>query len=413
MTRKGWCPELLNEERSGYRWLMVIILFMGLMGLNVMWFVPSPLLPVIMGDLNLNLMQGGIGLSVVCLLVSIFSFIGGELVGRVGSRNCFLCGILFMASGAIFTFAVKGFGALFLSRVLVGIGFGLCLPVSGVIIMDWFSEQERPYLNTVNSSLPYVATALTFAVTVPMYRMFHSWRATIAVWGLFLAVVGILWAIIGKDKKSDKAEDEKTNKDELHLLAEVWKSREVKLLSLAESADMWAFQFLSSMLPTYYVLEAGMDIGEASSITAIFPLTGIGAGLICGFAMSLVGLRKPFTWPMHIITFIGTLLAIFAGGNLRLLGVAMAGFGNAGWAPALFTMPMEFKWSDPERVGAIYAIMLGLGFVSAFVSPWLGGYLAETITLRNTILLFSFSSLLAALATFLMKETGPAAAKTS
>ena len=36
----------------------------------------------------------------------------------------------------------------------IGIGFGLCMPISGVVIMSWFPANERPYMNTINSALP-------------------------------------------------------------------------------------------------------------------------------------------------------------------------------------------------------------------------------------------------------------------
>lgn len=399
-----------NHGYPRYRWIISLIMLLSLLGLNILWFVPSPLLVVIMTDLHLSLTQGGLGMSVVCLLVAAFSLAGGKLVERWGAKRCLLIGLMFMASGALFTLVITNFGMLFISRVLVGIGFGLCLPISGVIIMEWFPAAERPYLNTVNSALPYIASAITFAVTVPLFLFLHSWRLSIVIWGFYLLLIAIIWALIGKDKETEKAT--------AHLLPgmrpeklyrSVWNNREVKLLAIAEAGDMWAFQFLSSMLPTYYTTEGGLSLTAASNITVVFPLTGIAAGLLCGFWMSRVGLRRPFTWTNHLCTFIGTLLAISGAGWLPILGVALAGFGNAGWAPALFTMPMEFENMTPTRVGAVYAIVLGLGFIAAFVSPWLGGWLAQKISLHNTILLFSFSSLVAAFCTFMMKETGPRA----
>lgn len=399
-----------DQSYSNYRWVIGVLLFLGLLGLNVLWFIPSPLLTPIMKELDMSLMQGGLGMSVVCLLVAVFGLIGGSLVARIGIKRCFLYGLIFMAAGALLTLLVKSFTQLFLSRILIGIGFGLCLPVSGAVIMMWFPEPERPYINTINSTLPYVATAITFVLTIPLYlTLNNSWRLTIGLWGGLLTVVAVIWMIWGKASPNAPVDNGELpldiDKNENLLLA-VWRNREVRLLSLAEGADMWAFQFLTSMLPTYYTMEVGMPIATASNITAIFPLVGIGAGLICGVWMSRVGLRKPFTWPMHLATFIGTILAINAGGWLRLLGVALAGFGNAGWAPALFTMPMEFEGSNPSRVGAIYAVMLSLGFLAAFISPWLGGWLAQNIGLHDTIFIFSFSSLLAALCTILMRETG-------
>lgn len=61
----------------------------------------------------------------------------------------------------------------------------------------------------------------------------------------------------------------------------------------------------------------------------------------------------------------------------------------------------------PVKVGVVYSVVFSSGFLAAFISPWIGGWLGQIIGLHNTICAFSFSSLLAAFCTFLMKETGP------
>ena len=70
-------------------------------------------------------------------------------------------------------------------------------------------------------------------------------------------------------------------------------------------------------------------------------------------------------------------------------------------------MPMEFEDMTPSKVGAVYAIMWSMAYLAAFISPWLGGGIAEIISLRYTILLISCASLIAAYSTYKMKETGP------
>lgn len=391
------------------RWIIALLLFLGLIGLNVLWFILSPLLTIIMSDLNLSLSQGGLVSSAVCLLVALFSILGGLVVDRIGVKRTFMYGLGFMAFGAVSSYIVNSYISLFASRVLIGIGFGLCLPVSGVIIMMWFSAKERPYINTINSALPYAATVITFSLTIPLYIWFnHSWRLVISSWGIFLALIAVIWGLWGKERQVVKLPDWEAIA-EPNLYRTVWKNREVRLLSMAEACDMWSFQFLTSMLPTFFTVEVGLSAVAAAKLTALFPLTGLAAGLVCGVWMTRVGVRKPFTWPMHISIFAGTLLIISTTGWWRILGITLAGFGNAGWAPALFTMPMEFENMTSSKVGAVYALMLALGFLAAFISPWLGGYLAQKISLHHTIFIFSFSSLLAAGLTFSMQETGPAA----
>ncbi len=395
---------------SGYRWVIAGILFMGIMGINVLWFIPSPLLTIIMEDLNLTLSLGGLGISIVCLLVAIFSLTGGWLVDQIGVKRAFMFGLWFIAAGAISSFSIDSSAAFFFSRVLVGIGSGICLTISSVIIMKWFPEGERPYINTISSLLPYVATVFTFTLTVPLYiSLDHSWRMAIVLWGIFMALTALAWTIWGREEQeSDDLQEATVPAQGRKLYLEVWSNREVRLLSLALACDLWSFQFLTAVLPTFYTVESGMGMELSSKLTAIFPIAGIAAGLLCGIWMSRMGLRKPFTYPLHIMIFVGTFMAINGTGFLRVMGIALAGFGNAGWAPALFTMPMEFDDMNPEKVGIVYSIMLSIGYLAAFISPWLGGWLAQQMGIHDTIFLFSISSLIAALATYMMKETGPA-----
>lgn len=405
-----------NTDFSKYRWVIVTLLFSGLTGLNILWFIPSPLLTVIMDDLNMNLMQGGLGMSIVCLMVAMFAIAGGWLINKTGVKKTFLAGLWLMAAGAGCTWLIDTFQGLLLTRILIGIGFGLCMPVSGVTIMHWFPETERPYMNTINSALPYAATIIIFSFTIPLYHLLSgSWRMTIAVWGIFFGVIALCYGFLGKEKAG--REDMKENKfpaesfPEKHIYFSIWKNREVILLSIAEACDMWGFQFLASMLPTFFTAEAGLSMSMSSGLMAIFPISGVVAGFSCGIWMGKVGLRRPFTWPMHLAIFCGTIMAVTGSGWLRITGIVLAGFGNAGWAPALFTMPMEFEDMTPARVGAVYSTMLSTGFLAAFISPWLGGWIAQKIGLLATFFLFSFASLVAAFCTFMMKETGPAARK--
>jgi len=402
---------LRNDQVTKYRWVIALIVFMGILGMNVMWFVPSPLLTIIMEELDINLTLGGLGISIFCLLIAIFSLTGGWLAERIGAKKSFTYGLWFMGIGAVACYLADSFAGFFISRIVIGIGSGLCLTISGVIVMKWFPEGERPYINTLNSLLPYVATVFTFTLTIPLFVVLgHSWRMVIVVWGFFLTLTALAWTIWGREGEDfEDAPAETRQTLGWGMYAQVWKNREVRLLSVALAGDLWSFQFLSSILPTFYTAEVGMSLELSSRLTAIFPVAGIVAGLLCGIWMSRVGLRKPFTYPLHVMIFAGTFLAINYSGFLRVLGIALAGFGNAGWAPALFTMPMEFEDMNAEKVGVVFSIMLSIGYLAAFISPWLGGWLAEQISIHHTIFLFSISSLIAAVCTFLMKETGTAA----
>ena len=265
--------------------------------------------------------------------------------------------------------------------------------------MHWFPENERPYMNTINASLPYVASIVIFSFTIPLYHLLaESWRMTIAIWGIFLGVIAVSYGFIGKEQagREDLEEKEFSAKPlpEEHIYLSVWKNRQVVLLSIAEACDMWGFQFLVSMLPTFFTMEAGLSNGDGIPILmAIFPISGVIAGFLCGIWMGRVGLRRPFTWPMHLAIFCGTIMAVTGNGWIRIAGISLAGFGNAGWAPALFTMPMEFEDMDPGQGGRrVFHHAFSGVFCRIYLAPGWGAGWPGKIGLFATIFLFAFAS---------------------
>jgi MFS family permease len=382
-------------------------MFLGLMMQNILWFAPAPFLSLIVDDLGMNMMQAGLSMSVIGLITAISGMFLGEFFRRIGIKHTFSIALVLMALGSFMNLVVNGFWLLLSARILIGIGFGFCLPVAGTVIMTYFSKGERPYLNTINSLLPYFATAMTFILTIPLFQILgSSWRITLAIPGVFSLGALILWQKYYQEKARPYVQGEE--KLDRNILKEIIGNKQVRLLTIADTCDMWSFQFVTTYLATFFYTEAMIPLGKSSYLMSIFPIAGIIAGITCGIAMGRIGLRKPFTWPLHIMIFVGTTIALYMTGTGRMIGIFLSGFGNAGWAPALFTMPMEFENMTPEKVGAVYTLMLSAGFFAAFLSPFLGGYLTEFMSLRTVIFLFSMPSLLAAWATWKMKETGSA-----
>lgn len=398
----------MEKKYGAWRWTTGGVLLVGILSQNLLWNAPAPVLTVLLSDLSIDLARGGMLTSIICLVLGLSSLLFDRLGGRVTATRLFLAGLALMAGGQMLLRVTVGYPDLLFCRALTGVGMGLCAPVYAVVVMENFPERERPLMNTLYAALPYAASFLGLSVCVPLLRACGgSWRAMMLVYGAFVAGVALLWALAMPKVRCPRLRESREGRQK-GLLREVVKNRECRLLCLADMCDMWGYNCLSAFLPAYFQMDAGMSMERAAALTAIFPVAGIAAGLGCGALMTRVGLRKPFTWPMHLMIFAGTLLLVLGEGPVRILGIVLAGFGNAGWAPALYTMPMEFEGMTALRAGAVFAFMLAMGFLSAFVSPLVGGWLGERLSLRATLLLNAAAALLAALFTFLMKETGPA-----
>ena len=124
-----------------YRWLIGIIMLFSLLGANVLWFAPAPLLTIIMQDLEISYMQTGFVISVVCLITAFVGFASAPFTHMLGPKKAFGLGLWLMGLGSTATYLANYYAEILFTRVMIGAGIGLCLPVTGALVMMWFSEK--------------------------------------------------------------------------------------------------------------------------------------------------------------------------------------------------------------------------------------------------------------------------------
>lgn len=395
----------MKKKNSPASWHLFSILMSGLMLQNVMWVSPASLLPAIASDLSLDMVKAGFLFSSVCLVAAIAGPFSGYLLGKWGISKCFTVSTILVCIASIGTAAAKTFAFLIICRLVFGLGFGISLCLAASATVQWMPVEKRPYINAVYAILPYLAAAANFLLSVKIYfALGNNWRLSLAIPGFLSAFFLLLWLLKKNKPKNSSAEAK------LPYSGQIWQvitNSQVRLICLADACDMWGFQFLSSFLTTFLYQSGGRSLDEASRLTAIFPVSGIFAGLFFGYLLAKTGKRKIFTWPMHLLIFFGTLLIAFGSGSVQVIGIIMAGVGNAGWAPALYTMPMEFENINGAKVAIVFSLMLSLGYMAAFISPIVGGFVAQRIGFKATIVAFSFFALAASFLCFAMKETKP------
>jgi len=386
-------------------WILAgILLLAGVFCADVLWSAPSPILGEIMSDLSLSLAMGGMIMSVIMLIYSAATFGTALLERRIPAKYLFFAGLVFLSAGQLLFVFASGLTEVLIFRAMTGIGMGILAPVYAILVMDNIPESKRPLINTLYAGLPYAAMFISVYSIVFAYQLSDgSWRKALSLLGLPVSLTAMLFLRFLRSMNSAKKSDGERKRG---MLAEVSHMREVRLLLLADSCDMWGYTFLSSFLPTFLREEAGMTMTQASTATSVFPIMGVVGCIAGGVLMIRVGLRKPFTWPMHLMIFAGTLITVLSSGPLRILGIALAGFGNAAWAPALYTMPMEFDGIDAEKAGAIFSFVFGIGYIAGFLSALAGGWIGDHFGLRTAFIINSLFAVIAAAATLSMKETG-------
>jgi MFS family permease len=246
-----------------------------------------------------------------------------------------------------------------------------------------------------------------FAITPRVYHALgSSWQRTLTCYGLSAVVAAILWTVFGRQRSTAAPAAHQAHSQS--NLAEVLRMRGVILMSIALFGGLWVFQIYTSFLPEFFREYRGLGLEQASTLTGLLPLTGIFAAGVGGVANSIMGLRKPFLWPMAILSAIGYLAATLLTDMAWIsTGLVLIGIGASGGLAATATLMMELPGMTPAKMGPAFATIWAVGYTGAFISPILGGILVPSMGLQNVLLLAVTLQVLPIVSMYMLPETGP------
>jgi len=402
-----------SEALSPYRWVIELLLFLALFSQAVTWLAPAPILGEIIKNLNISLGSAGLIISIIALCIAIFSMLGAVVMQRLGALRALILGVWLLASGEVLSGYSNSFAVLLVCRIIEGIGFGVMIAPPGALVMQWFGEHEWPYINMVNALCSYVGLTAVFSITAPIFLWAGSWQAVLRYYGFSCVAVALGWTLLGREHSHGPvAASEASTAHANASLGDVAKMRGVALTALGLFGGMWVFQLYTAFLPQYFSTFRGLGLTEASALTAILPLTGIFAAAGGGFGTALVGLRKPFMWPLAICTLVGCIGAItLPDPTMIRISLVFVGIGAAGSLSAIVTLLMELPGMTPEKMGLALAFVWSVGYAGAFIAPFLGGAIASSVGLRTVMLGFLVFQFLPIVTMYMLPETGPGRTK--
>jgi cyanate permease len=405
-----------SREPSAYRWVIEGLLILALLSQTLVWLAPAAILTPIIRDLKISLGAAGLMISIIALCVAIFAFGGALIAERLGVLRTMIYGVWAMAIGTVLSGYTAGFAALLACRVLEGLGFGLMIAPLGALVVEWFTPNEWPYINTVNYASAYIGIAVAFGATAPLYSALGSWHSALVAYGIVVAFIALLWTVLGRDP--EKAAPEAGGGEAVGgaPMGEVLRMRPVVLVTIAFSTAMWVFQLYSAFLPSFFVHYRAMNLEQAGGLTSVLPIAGIFGALGGGLLTTVTGFRKPFLWPVMTLMLIGCLgTVLITNPAIVTIALVLFGVGASAHLGAMATLIMELPDMTPARVGAALAAVFGVGYALAFVSPVVGGVIAGIPGVGlEAVLIGTLIVQPIAIAAFLMvPETGPRHARSA
>jgi MFS family permease len=385
---------MVTEKPQRYRWVIFGLLVVTAIVVTMVMSDLSPISQILIEDLRIDPVAWGTLLGVHALAAAVVSAAISPVLGKIGLPNVGRISIWALTIASLVAGIASGYVDLFISRILVGISWGLWFPIMTGMTMLWFPPRERTGIMTSNWLWSYIGGFVIAYTLVPLTDMCGGWRGAYWTLALLMLVVAIAFTILIRAPKVERSQlNEKKESTETRMPKVSWgdvlKLRITWLLVCIWFGGWWVAGALG-WLPAYFVQQHGMDVATAAVTVGNFSLLGLIFTPTCGLLSNYFGKRRPFTVPNQLVAILGLYLAIaFSDPTMILLGIILTSYGLTGWTPALWSIPMEIPvpgWT-PIHAGALAGILTSLGLIGMFIAPIAIGALIPYLGLMGSMLI--------------------------
>jgi sugar phosphate permease len=386
-------PQTMQPTRARY-WVIFFAVTLAILA-YIDRVCISMAMPNIAADLNLDKEQQGKIFSAFAIAYALAEIPGGWLGDWMGPRKVLMRIVLWWSAFTALTGAMKGFGSMWITRFLFGLGEAGCFPNLTKSFTTWLPADERVRAQGIMWTFARWGGAFTPPLVLLVFQ-FMNWRWAFVLFG----AMGLIWAYFFYQWFRDNpAEHRSVNAAELALLkgnenlasghgdvpwGKLLASRSVWLLWVQYFLLAFPWYFFITWLPTYLKEARGLGTTQVATY-AIFPLLFGGFGsFVCGMISNRVaemtGSVKMTRRLLASLGFLGAAIMLVvsirtADPLFAMIFMGMASFFN--------DLVMPGAWGACMDVGGKYAgtvsgSMNMMGNMAGFVAPWFGGYLLKT-----------------------------------
>ncbi|MFF7395638.1 MFS transporter [Achromobacter sp. NPDC008082] len=352
----------------------------------------------------------------------------GWLVDKLGAKRTVLGGLVLWSACTMFMGAAgwfaSAFAALLVLRFLLGTFEAPVGPASGRVIAAWFPSQERGVAGAIFNSAQYLSLALFTPLMGWLDHQF-GWEHVFSVMGALGLLLALLWwrtyqvpsehpkltaeelelmrsggALVDLPARgTEPSDDAKTPADgdgsapAAPNLLDLFRSRMLSGIFLAQYCITAITWFFVSWFPTYLVKERGMSILTAGFVASLPAIAGCVGGVLTGFVSDwLLKRTQSLTIARKVPITIGLLLSsVMIGCNyvdtdwivVALMSLAFfgKGFGSLGWTVVADTAPRSM-------IGLTGGVFNAIGNTAGITTPVVIGYILATTGSFHQALVF-------------------------
>ncbi|HAV18208.1 MAG TPA: MFS transporter [Erysipelotrichaceae bacterium] len=301
-------------------------------------------------------------------LIMVGSLTIGYLTTKISKKKIIILGLFIIGICGILPYFTDSFTILFISRLLIGFGFGITGPMNTAIVADFIEPENRAGfmgLHVVGMGVgAMMGNLLGGAFSGLGYKYFY-----LVYLAAFIAMVGVMSVL--EEKKPTQGEK----------VSDMKMTRMVWVLSIAS--------FVHTLFITTYNTNIGIYLAEqfssGATLTGIVTAINSAFALVCGMMFSKIsGFLKKYTLPFSILAAaVGYAILLFVPGMVgvyiasALCGISLSCF----MAIANYLLTISVEKEAVAKASGLFAIVGGIG---GLIAPLFMGGAARIFLGVNT-----------------------------
>lgn len=291
-----------KKDGAGYAWVILWVAFIASVAAPLAQMKISPIMPVLMQEFGLNTAGAGMLMSVFAITGFILALSAGLIMMKFGVKTTALIAMGSVVLGSVLGALATSSSFMLITRLIEGIGMGLIGVVAPAVISMWFPPEKRGGPMGIWATWVPVGMVLMF-VLAPAINGAMGWRAVFWFSAIFGAVAFVLVFLFLKAPPLPPAG--KAGGPPLEGPPDMKKALSIKdiwLLAASFGFFNMALIAISTFYPTFLNTVKGLDMGQASLISAITMVVVIFSAPLAGILSDKIGSRKKlFTFPFIVV----------------------------------------------------------------------------------------------------------------
>ena len=358
------------------------VMALGWVSLYIVRMGMTPVMGMIMKEFQISYATAGSLFSAIFISYTLMQVPSGYLGDRFGRRKILIASTLLWFFLSLATALVETFAMLVFVRVLTGFAHGT------------FFGNEKPTIvaNTPvdkmgqGQAVSFIGLAFGFFIAVFFSGMIadytHSWRSVFVVFSVPSLLSSFL--IYKYIKDPERTGTGEKNSPSLPTYRKAFSNGNLWLMYLLGFTLLYAYWLLATWMPSIYQEIGITGVTTSSLLSAILGLMGI-PGLFISGTLSDRFVQKGFDrkWFIAINAFVWALLMlgiayavqVKASGTVISSLYFASGFVAFGVWPPYYALLGDL--APTEAVGTTFGLANLIGFLSAWIAPYLTGYMKD------------------------------------